>query len=70
MKLPLMKLPRWKPFRERNPVLVGLVGAVLLLLASATVYFGPQLLFFGGHTYTDVTDAEKTLLTNAGYTVT
>lgn len=25
--------------------------------------------FYGGHTYTDVTDAEKALLTGAGYTV-
>jgi phospholipid/cholesterol/gamma-HCH transport system substrate-binding protein len=39
-----------KPFRERNPIAVGIVGVVLLTAIGLLAYFSDQLPFIGGGT--------------------
>ncbi|MFI2432963.1 MCE family protein [Streptomyces sp. NPDC018693] len=51
-KLPRIRMPRVKPFRERNPVLVGAVGLTTLALLAVAAFNADDLpLIGGGETY-------------------
>ncbi|MEC3982412.1 MCE family protein [Amycolatopsis sp. H20-H5] len=49
--IPRFKRPQyWKPFRERNPIIVGAVTAVLMLLIGGATFFSDDLPIIGGGT--------------------
>ncbi len=45
-----MKAPRIKPFRSRNPIVVGTITAVLMTVAGSAVFFSDDLPLIGGGT--------------------
>ncbi|WP_328320996.1 MCE family protein [Streptomyces sp. NBC_00388] len=50
MNAPRLRLPRFKPVRERNPVAVSLAGLLVLALIGLAAYRADSLPFIGGGT--------------------